>query len=120
MLHARQDCILCMISAAAQRCWASTLLLAVHDQGVLAALLRVMGCVQDESACRNHPYLHASMWMAPLPHEGSDHHMTIRGKSGAPLAGCHHDVSSHAGSRGHHPLMPSLGSWGHLSVPMHT
>ena len=46
--------------------------------------------------------------------------MTIKGKSGAPLAGCHHDASSHAGSRGRHPLMPSLGSWGHLSVPMHT
>lgn len=75
--------------------------------------------MQDTTACQNHPYLHASMWMAPLPHEGTDHGHVIKGKSGAPLGGCHHEVAGHAGGRGQHSMMPSFGSWGaQVPVPM--
>jgi hypothetical protein len=71
--------------------------------------------LQNEETCKNHPYLHASMWMAPLPHE--DSHI-VKGKSGAPLGGCHHDVNSHAGARGL-PTMPIFGAWAQVPVPMH-
>ena len=70
--------------------------------------------MQDETTCKNHPYLHASMWMAPLPHEDSH---VIKGKTGAPLSGCHLDVHSHAVAR--QPLLPSFGSWTQIAVPMH-
>ena len=72
--------------------------------------------LQDEATCKNHPYLHASMWMAPLPHEDSH---VIKGKTGAPLSGCHLEVHSHAGARGHLPLMPNFGAWTQIAMPMH-
>ena len=71
--------------------------------------------LQDEATCRNHPYLHASMWMAPLPHEDSH---VIKGKTGAPLSGCQVDAHGHAGSRSHQPLMPNFSLWTQVPVPM--
>ena len=71
-------------------------------------------CLQDATTCKNHPYLHASMWMAPLPHEDSH---VIKGKTGAPLSGCHLDVHSHPSAC--QPLLPSFGSWTQIAVPMH-
>ena len=72
--------------------------------------------LQDEATCKNHPYLHASMWMAPLPHEDSQ---IIKGKTGAPLSGCHLEIYSHAGGRAQQSLMPCFGSWTQVPVPMH-
>jgi len=120
--HLRLWCALSILSARSSAC-ADCTPIPAHTQGNavtrLSTLLEltVSHSLQDETTCKNHPYLHASMWMAPLPHQ--DSHI-IKGKSGAPLSGCLQDIPGHAAARVHRSLVSYFGSWTQAPVPMRT